>query len=292
VNCQKEAIVPDASPPFRRWLLGQRLRELRQALKLTGTEAAASAERSPSWLSRVEGGEIGLRIRELRDLLDRYGVTDARLRTELEQLAAEGRAHPWWAQYRDSLTKEFYLYLGYEAEATRLDWFGQAVIPGLLQTEDYARAIHKEAIPPVPDQLAEDRVAVRLRRQRNIIEEQQTPFTAMLSESVLRHQIGGAAVLRRQLDALLEAASRPSVKIHVVPASSGTVARVTADITIMSFAVTNTKIIYLEGPDGGRFEHGGSAETHVELFKRLQKSALGAGQTKKLIDSIRLETER
>lgn len=278
--------MPEASPPFRRWLLGQRLRRLRESLALTGEAAGRAAERSASWISRVESGRIGLRRKELRDLLATYKVTDSNLRTELERLAEEGRRHPWFSKYRDLVTEDFYLYMGYEAEASRVEWFGQALVPGQLQTEQYAQAIQKEYEPNVPEKLLAARTALRMRRQELLFGARALPFVALLAHSALDHEVGGPAVLRGQLDFLLAAMERPNVELYVIPSTAAASAAITANATIMSFHQTDAMIVHVEAHEG-RFEEGERATRQIDLYRRLRSLALSADDTRRTIRDVR-----
>src|SRR4051794_32457565 len=135
------------SPTAQRRRLGRLLRDLRERRDLNGDEAAAAVERSASWLSRIESGQAGLRQRELRDLLDLYGLTDAGRRTELEQMADAGRQRAWWSEYADALAPSFLRYVGLEADAASILVFEDRVMPGLLQSPAYISSLFALAVP-------------------------------------------------------------------------------------------------------------------------------------------------
>jgi hypothetical protein len=238
----------------------------------------------------VEGGRIGVRRKELRDLLAKYEVADPDLRAELEQLADEGRRHPWFSKYRDLVPEDFYLYMGYEAEASRVDWFGQAVVPGQLQTASYANAILRELYPDAPRRLLEGRAALRMRRQEMLFGARAMPFAALLAEAALHHQVGGPDVLREQLDSLLAAMNRPNVEICVIPPDSGASAAITANVTILSFEQTRAQIVHVEAQDG-RFEEGERAKRQIDLYHRLRASALSQVETRHAIREARSQIE-
>jgi transcriptional regulator with XRE-family HTH domain len=282
--------MPEASPPFRRWLLGQRLRQLRESLGLTGEQAARAADRSASWISRLENGRLGLRRRELQDLLEKYQATDPDLYAELEQLADEGRRHPWFSEYRNLVPEDYYLYMGYEAEASRVEWFGLALVPGQLQTEEYARAIQMEYDPESPERLVTAHVALRMRRQELLFGARALPFVALLAEAALYHQVGGPITLRDQLGALLDAIERPNVEVYVIPRTTGISATILENVTIMAFQQTDAKIVHVETHKGW-FEDGQRAAKQIELYQRLRSLALDLDDTKRAIRKARNEIE-
>jgi transcriptional regulator with XRE-family HTH domain len=137
---------------------------LRQERGLTGEQVGEQVERSASWISRVEGGRIGIRGRDLRDLLDLYQVDDAGRRAELLSLAERGRARSWWSEFSGTISEAYATFVGFEDEATRFESYEPMVVPGLLQLESYARALVESGIPQLSRREVEDRIQVRLRR--------------------------------------------------------------------------------------------------------------------------------
>ena len=158
--------VVDGSPTVRRRRLGLILRGLRERAGLTGEEVGTAIERSGSWVSRVETGRVGLRSRDLNDLLELYGVRDQALRDELLALAREGKQRGWWSKYADTLAGPYATYIGFESEAAELLVYETLVVHGLLQTEEYARAIFGAAmLPRNTGDMVERKVKVRMERQ-------------------------------------------------------------------------------------------------------------------------------
>src|SRR5690349_13373345 len=135
------------SSALQRRRLGQALRRLRDQAKLTGDEAGQAVERSGSWISRVEAGRVGVRLRELRDLFELYGLTNAREREDLEALAQSGKRRGWWSSY--GLPESYAVYVGLEDEAESLRMYHNLVVPGLFQTERYMRAVFQRGIPKI-----------------------------------------------------------------------------------------------------------------------------------------------
>jgi transcriptional regulator with XRE-family HTH domain len=284
----KDVAVSELSPVVRRRRLGARLRQIRERLSLTGEQAARSIDRSASWLSRLEAGQIGIRSKELHELLDEYGVQDRAVRQELESLAAEGRRRAWWSPYRESLPEDYYRYIGLEAEAIRLDWVGNAAIPGWLQTEDYARALHLQMAPTIPHPVQEDRINVRMRRQRLVFGPEALPLHVVIGEGVLRRHVGGGPVLHGQLARLASAAERPNVQIQILPEASPASAMMPLSLTIITLPGAEI-IVHLENPMNGFFQEGDQANQYLALHRSLAAAALDAGASRLLLAQVQRE---
>jgi len=249
--------MANGSPTVRRRRLGLILRNLREKRGLTGEQVGAAVERSGSWVSRVETGRVGLRGRDLCDLLDLFGVKDIRLREELLALAREGKQRGWWSKYADSLSGPYATYIGFEAEATKLQVYETLTVHGLLQTEDYARALFRAALPSIGGDAVERRVKVRMARQELLVNRppavlrEVSPRTAdrqpvqrlrpldlwaIFDESVLHREIGGGDVLRGQLKRLLQAAELPNVTVQILPFSAGAHPGMVGSFTVIAIA--------------------------------------------------------
>jgi hypothetical protein len=252
---------------------------------MRGEEAAARLERSASWLSRLESGQIGIRAKELSELLDTYGIPVGPLRDELQTLAAQGRRRAWWSSYRDSLPDDYYQYIGFEAEATRIDWSGSAVIPGWLQTEAYARALVRQ-LSSLPPAVQDDRVAVRMRRKALVLGSGTLPFGAVLGEAALVRDVGDRDVMHDQLKAIGDAMDRPNVELRILPSSSVLSARMATGLTIFTLGVNEPKIVHTEDLLAGAFIEGKQAIELVELQATLRATALNAIDSKALITGM------
>lgn len=213
-------MAKQVGPTVARERLGRRLRSLRESLGVPATAAAREMYWSVSKLERVENGAVAVAPVDVRTLLDFYGVRDKKESALLLGLAATARERGWWRRHR--LTKEYRRFVGYEVEASRISIYQALFMPGLLQTEDYAQAITAKILLKSPDaQDVRARIEVRLARQRNLLERMANTVVpeliVALDEAVLRRPVGGIAVLRRQLDHLLEMAARPSITVVVIP---------------------------------------------------------------------------
>ncbi|GAA1597961.1 MULTISPECIES: helix-turn-helix domain-containing protein [Kribbella] len=205
-------------PTALRMLLGAHLRELRERAGVTRTDAGWAIRASESKISRLELGRVGFKERDVSDLLTLYGVQDARERERLLELAREANDPGWWQRYGDVTPEWFDAYLGLEATAELIRTYEIQYVPGLLQTEGYARAVAQlDPSGSRSDAEIERIVALRTRRQRVLDREPPLRLWAVIEESVLRRPIGGVDVLRRQLEALREAITRPNVTVQIVP---------------------------------------------------------------------------
>jgi transcriptional regulator with XRE-family HTH domain len=226
--------VPRAeSPTVRRLMLGIRLRKLRTRAEVTADDAARSIARTDSTISRMETGQSSVPARVLERLLELYGAT-AEETEELTILAGQARQRGWWHRYGDVLPPGFGMYVGLEAEATELRGYGSEGIPGLLQTDAYARAVlFSEPRPPSDDEI-EVRVAARLGRQSILTGDDPTHLWVVLNEAVLRRLVGGTDVMREQLEALAEKAALRNVTLQVMPFSRGAHPAMDGEFMIMT----------------------------------------------------------
>jgi transcriptional regulator with XRE-family HTH domain len=207
-------------PTVARERLRIRLRQLRESRELTADTVAREMFWSLSKLNRVETGAVTISPAEVRTLLDYYGVQDKTEVSRLVNLAATSRNRGWWSSHQ--LTREYQRFVGYEAESSRISVYQGLFVPGLLQTEDYARAITAKIIRKSPEN--DDvtaRIEVRMNRQRDLFARMSGPnppdLIAALDEAILRRPIGGGAVMRRQLDHLLDMTRHSSIQLIVVP---------------------------------------------------------------------------
>jgi transcriptional regulator with XRE-family HTH domain len=226
--------VPRAeSPTVRRLMLGIRLRKLRTRAEVTADDAARHIARTDSTISRMETGQSSVPGRVLERLLELYGAT-AKETEELTILAGQARQRGWWHRYGDVLPPGFEMYVGLEAEATELRGYGSEGIPGLLQTEAYARAVlFSEPRPPSDDEI-EGRVAARMGRQSILAGADPTHLWVVLNEAVLRRLVGGTDVMREQLETLVEKATLRNVTLQVMPFSRGAHPAMDGEFMIMT----------------------------------------------------------
>jgi transcriptional regulator with XRE-family HTH domain len=266
--------VDGTSPTVQRRRLGLALRTLRQARGLTGEQAGERVERSASWISRVEGGRIGIRGRDLRDLLDLYEVGDAARRAELLDLAERGRARSWWSEYTGSISEAYATFIGFEDEATRFESYEPMVVPGLLQLESYARALVESGIPQLSKREVEDRIQVRLRRQEVLRKPDPLHLSLVLQESVLRQRVGSTQIMRDQLRHLIEAAGQTNVDLRILLDEHTSPIGSFHHFVVIYLESDVPDTVYVEDFGGGRFERAGSIRPYQDTFDRFHDLAL------------------
>jgi transcriptional regulator with XRE-family HTH domain len=225
-------VVTPGSPVLRRRRLAAELRRLRG--NRPGHEVARGLRWSTSKVSRYELGRSALPLEEVEKMLDFYGVTDPE-RGRLLSLAREASERGWWEDYADALPDEYQAFIGFEAEAVSAAAWSVDIVPGLLQTEDYARQVHLgyQAVVPIPPRIIDVRVKVRMLRQKVLTRESPLELSVVLDESVLLRPIGEPWLMRAQLMHLLEVMDRPNVDLRILPLSKERIA--INSFTVLSF---------------------------------------------------------
>jgi len=206
------------SPTVRRRRLAAELREIRESKGKSGDAVAAALKWSPSKISRYERARTGLQPREVERLLDYYEITGAR-RTLLLALAEDAAQKGWWEEFADELSADYQQFIGLEHEASSIAIWHVDVVPGLLQTQAYARHIissYSRVDPRAPG-MVERLVRVRMRRQQVLNREPELQLSVVLDESVLKRRIGDELVMYEQLQRLVREAERPNLTLQVLP---------------------------------------------------------------------------
>jgi transcriptional regulator with XRE-family HTH domain len=242
-------------PTVRRRRLGTELRKLRESNGYKLEEVAAQLGVAPSTLSRIETGKAPTKSAYLSQMLESYGVDDPAQRQVLIDMAREGHRKGWWAAYDDVLPSGFDIYVGLEAEATAIRGYETSVVPGLLQTPDYARALlHAERPELLPHEI--DRlVELRIRRQEILTRTDPPPPTlwAVMDEAALRRHIGGRETMHAQLQQLIERSKLPNVTLLVMPDDLGAHAGLDGPFAIFQFEASARPVVYVEGQAGNLY---------------------------------------
>ncbi|HUK71636.1 MAG TPA: helix-turn-helix transcriptional regulator [Streptosporangiaceae bacterium] len=234
-------------PTALRIALGAQLRRLREASSLTTGQAAEAIRATHSKISRLERGRSGARQRDVADLLTLYGVTDEAEREELLALARQAGAPGWWQQYSDILPKWFELYIGLEKAASIIRTYEVQFVHGLMQTEDYARAIILVGNAHASAEEIDRRVSVRMKRQQQLTRPGAPELWAVLDEAALRRAPDGPQVMRAQLEHLLQLTELPNVTLQIVPFHVGPHAAAGGPFTILRFPEPDLPdLVYLE----------------------------------------------
>lgn len=246
------------SGSIRRRRLGIELRELRTGAGLTLEEVAKRFHWSVSKASRMERGLVPVSPRDIQDLAELYGLTDREQIDNLVRMSTTSRQRDWWHKFDDLLPRQFSVYLGFEGDASSIHAYEGLLIPGLLQTEGYARALFQAGRPGEPAQETERLVESRMLRQAVLAGEDAPQLRAVLDEAALHRRVGGAPVMRDQLDHLLSAAEKPNITIQVVPYTAGAYLSMEGGFIILRFpqpadldvvCVDNlTRSLYMDDP--------------------------------------------
>jgi len=252
------------------------LRARRTALGITVEDAADHLLVSPSKISRIETGQRNITARDIRDLAALYRLTDEE-RELLGVLSIGGKVRAWWQPY--NLPYNYSTYVGLEADATSIRDFAMGVVPGLLQTAQYAGAVTGASAVDLPDESVRQRVQTRLERQRHVLHEAATKFSAMIDESALRRVVGGAAVMQNQLKALVTATELPNVTIRVVPFAAGPLPVLTNKFIILSFDGP-PDLVFLESLTGQLvLERESDLAAYHDAYTTLERLALPADES-------------
>jgi transcriptional regulator with XRE-family HTH domain len=273
--------------------LGSELRRLRGDRR--GADVATALGWSESKLSRIETAHTGITEPDLDRMLTVYGV---RLedRERLVHLARRGRVRAWWTPYRSSVPDPYDEYVALEAEAVLIsEWEGQ-VVPGLLQTDEYARAVIEVGADVDDTETIQRRLALRMARQAVLTREPPPVLQVVLDEAVLYREVGGPEVLRRQLVRLAEASRRPGVELLILPFSAGAHAGQTESFMVLEFEPgTRAPVVHIEGLTGGLFRVKTSEiDVYQDALDDLRERALSAEESRTAIarreDDLRCAT--
>ncbi|MEU9884351.1 helix-turn-helix transcriptional regulator [Sphaerisporangium sp. NPDC051011] len=263
----------DHSPTVRLRRLGHELRRLREESRKTVHDAAAALECSPSKISRLENGLTKRPdVHHVRKLCEVYGVTNEPFIEALVELAREAKKRGWWAAYSDVLTGA---YVGLEAEASSIRNYELALIPGLLQTPEYAAEIIRAAGVREPREI-ERRVAARMERQQLLVRRDPPQFWAVIDEAALMRPVGSREVREAQLRKLMNTSPLQHVKLQVLPYSAGPHAGLSGQFVILDFPnPIDRSVVYVETPtDGLYLEEVEQLRTYTLLFQHVCATAL------------------
>lgn len=233
------------NPAVLRILLGAQLRRLRESRRITLEEAGNVIRASHSKISRLESGRVAFKDRDIVDLFIYYGVTDESQIQTLRGIAARANSRGWWHDYSDILPAWFEEYVSLEEAAVRINGYEVQFVPGLLQTEEYARAVTLLSYSN-PVEISR-RVSLRMARQARLSGAEPVSLVMVLDEAALRRPIGGPSVMRAQLKHLVEMSERPNVTIQILPFKAGGHAAAGGPFSVLHFAESDlSDIVYLE----------------------------------------------
>ncbi|MFM9448821.1 helix-turn-helix transcriptional regulator [Streptomyces acidiscabies] len=290
----------NTNPTVRRRRLGLELRRLRESKNMTAEQVAKRLLVSQSKISRLENGRRSISPRDVRDLCGVYEIEDERVVESLMQMARESRQQGWWYAFKDV---PYSVYIGLEDDASSLRTYSPQVIPGLLQTPEYAAAVIKGALPESSAEDIEKRVEVRLRRQGRL-GEQIHPVTGevkepvrlwvVIDEAVLRRTVGSRRVMREQLEHLLELGRLPHVTIQLLPFDAGAHPGLNGGYSILEFAeLADSSVVYIEGVTSDLYlEKHHDVQIYALMYEHLRAQAMNVEVSGQTIESIAKEYAR
>ncbi len=270
---------------LRAQLLGQRLRELRDSAGLTLKDVAAYTQRDPSSISRMEAGIHPARVPDVLAYLSLCGITDAKRRNALVELAKDSWQTGWWDRFAGEygpLADRIWL----ESRAIAIDSFEAIVIPGHLQIREYAAAVINADDPEAtPEELTRD-IELRMERKERIHSRPSLELNIIIDESVLHRQTGGHATMRDQLLHLVELADHSQIRIHVIPWAAGAHASLDGCFDVIKLKSPYPPVGYVYSPAGTVFLEGEDVDRLEARFRRLTALALDETQSKLLISRL------
>ena len=275
--------MAEGSPTVRRRELGAVLRRLREEKGMSVRQVTEHLLCSPSKISRIETGQRGATLRDVRDLCVLYGVTDEAERDRLMNLARESKEQGWWQPY----DLPYSTYVGLEAEALSIRDYDSAVVPGLLQTADYARARHEGAFPRLSAEVIEQRIEATLMRQQ-LLKRIDTPkLWSILDEAVLHRVIGSRKIMENQLNYIATAMDMPNVVVQIVPYDAGAHPAMDSVFTILELPGTVSNVVYVEGLLGQVYlERKQDTERYSHVFDHLSGMAMSLAESKEFIAEV------
>jgi transcriptional regulator with XRE-family HTH domain len=269
-------------------LVGAKLRRLRTDLGLSREEAAEAIRASEWKIHRLENGQVGFKERDLVDLLDRYQVSDPAEVDELLAMAREANAPGWWQRYGDVLPQWFRAYVDLESAAALIRTYEGQFIPGLLQTDDYMRAvIHGAHLDESAEEVGR-RVRLRMARQTLLTREHPPRLWAVVDEAALRRPVGGREVMRGQVERLIEAAKLPNVTLQVLGFDSGAHPAMVGSFSVLRFPDQELPdVVYLEHLTSASYlNKPDEVDRYLHVMESICVRAAPPERTVELLDQI------
>ncbi|MCX5082335.1 helix-turn-helix domain-containing protein [Streptomyces sp. NPDC056121] len=282
-------MASNVNPTVRRRRLGQELRRLRELKGMTAEEVAERLLVSQSKISRLENGRRSISQRDVRDLCGVYEVEDHRIVDSLMQMAKDSRQQGWWHSFGDI---PYSVYIGLETDAASLRVYDPQVVPGLLQTRAYAETLITGALPETMPTDIDKRVQVRVRRQERIAApDNPLRLWTVLDESALRRVVGSRAVMREQLEHLVEQSQLPHVTVQVIPFDMGAHPGLNGQYAILEFPdAADSSVVYIEGVTSDLYlEKANDVQKYSVMYEHLRAQALNVEQSRQFIAKIAQE---
>jgi transcriptional regulator with XRE-family HTH domain len=279
------------APTVLRVVLGKRLQDLREKSGLSFEQAGQALDVTHATIRRMEKAEVGLKLPYVEKLLRTYGVTNPEEVEAFLSLAREANKNGWWHRFRDVLPDWFNTFVSLEVEANLIRAYEPHYIPGLLQTEDYTRAVLRAGMPHAPEAEIERNVALRLERQALLRRPDPPMLWVVMDETVLRRPIGGPETMRAQIGRLIEASDSPQVRLQVMPFDAGPHPAMYGPFHIFRFPIPELPdIAYTETlVSGSYFDQRDDVSAFLEALDRMCAQAAPAQTTQAILSGIRKE---
>ncbi|MGP3951597.1 helix-turn-helix domain-containing protein [Streptomyces sp. 7N604] len=279
------------APTVLRVVLGKRLQDLRERAGLSYEDAGRALDVTHATIRRMEKAEVGLKIPYVEKLLRTYGVTAQEELEDFLSLARQANRRGWWHRFRDVLPEWFSAFVALEGEANLIRAYEPHYVPGLLQTPAYARAVLRAGKPHAPDDEIERGVALRIERQAVLTKQDAPLLWVVMDETVMRRPIGGPAIMREQVDRLIEATSMPNVRLQIMPFAAGPHPAMYGPFHIFRFPIQELPdIAYTESLVGGVYlDQRDDVSAFLEALDRMCAQAAPAHTTEGYLGGIRKE---
>lgn len=279
------------APTVLRVVLGKRLQDLREKAGLSFEQAGRALDVTHATVRRMEKAEVGLKIPYVEKLLRTYGVDDPEEVEGFLALAREANKNGWWHRFRDVLPEWFNTFVSLEVEANLIRAYEPHYIPGLLQTEDYARAVLRAGMPHAPESEIERNVALRMERQELLTRDNPPMLWVVMDETVLRRPIGGSETMRAQIARLIDVAEAPHIQLQVMPFDAGPHPAMYGPFHIFRFPIPELPdIAYTETlVSGSYFDQRDDVSAFLEALDRMCAQAAPAQTTQAILGGIRKE---
>ena len=280
------------APTVLRMVLGKRLQHLRESAGVTYEQAGRALDVTHATIRRMEKAEVGLKVPYVEKLLRTYGVEEPDELDAFIALAREANQPGWWHRYRDVLPEWFSVFVSLESESQVIRAYEPHYVPGLLQTESYARAVLRAGMPHAPEGEIKRGVALRMERQSVLTRDEEPPLLwAVVDETVLRRQIGGTEVMREQIDHLLQVTERTNVALQVMPFSAGPHPAMYGPFHLFRFPIDELPdVVCSESLVGAVYlDQRDDVSTFLEALDRMSAQAVPVARTRAVLSALRKE---
>ncbi|RAJ65558.1 helix-turn-helix protein [Streptomyces sp. Amel2xB2] len=284
-----------SAPTVLRIVLGKRLKELRESRDIPLEEAARALSVSHLTIRRIENAQVSLKIPYVRELLRLYAVSDEEAR-DFTDMAERANEPGWWHNYKTALPDWFRAYVSLETAAEVIRVYEPHYMTGLLQTRDYARTVIRAGFPYEPEEDLERRVELRIRRQALLEKPDAPKLWVVLEEAALRREVGGPAVMRAQIERVMEVAADPRITLRILPLSAGAHSGTSGHMTYFRFHEQELQdIVYTEVglTSAVYFDQRPDVVAHLEAYTRISRLAAELlPDTRTYLDHLRKEFNR